>query len=316
MTDFLQQVINAISLGGTYALLALGLAIVFSIFGLINFAHGDLMTIAGYTIFFGIQGGLPFLVAALLGVLAAGVAAVLMERVAFRPLRGEGVPTLLLASLAVSIILQTLFQTLISARPKAIPTPEVLTSTVSIGSLDIAVVQIVSIGVTLGLLAALSWCLRKTTLGIAMRAAADNFPVVRLMGINANRVIAMAFFVSGILAGAAAILWVAARGSVEPAMGLLPMFKAFIAAILGGLGSLSGAVVGGFALGAIEITFQALLPDSLGRYQDALIFVAVILLLVWRPNGLVGTGEDNGIRQRLAGLRRRGGGRSEAEAAS
>ncbi len=163
-----------------------------------------------------------------------------MERVAFRPLRGEGVPTLLLASLAVSIILQTLFQTLISARPKAIPTPSVLTSTVSIGSLDIAVVQIVSIGVTLVLLAALSWCLRKTTLGIAMRAAADNFPVVRLMGINANRVIAMAFFVSGILAGAAAILWVAARGSVEPAMGLLPMFKAFIAAILGGLGSLFG----------------------------------------------------------------------------
>jgi branched-chain amino acid transport system permease protein len=292
MSEVVQHIINAVSLGGTYALLALGLAIVFSIFGLINFAHGDLMTIAGYSIYFSLESGLSFVPAALVGVVAAGVAAVLMERVAFRPLRGASVATLLLASLAVSIILQILFQELISARPKSIPTPGVLSETVSVGSIDVAVVQIVSIAVTMLLLVALTAGLRRTTLGISMRAAADNFPVVRLMGINANRVIATAFAVSGALAGGAAVLWIAARGSVEPSMGLLPMFKAFIAVILGGLGSLAGAVVGGFALGFIEIGFQVLLPDSLVRYQDALIFIAVILLLVWRPNGLLGSGKS------------------------
>lgn len=294
MTDVIQQIINALSLGGTYALLALGLAMVFSIFGLINFAHGDLMTIAGYAMYFSLQAGLSFVFAALLGIAAAGAAAMLMERVAFRPLRGASVPTLLLASLAVSIILQILFQTLISPRPKAIAVPEVLSKTISIGSLNVAVVQIVSIAVTMLLLLGLTAVLRRTTLGISMRAAATNFPVVRLMGVNANRVIATAFAISGILAGGAAVLWIASRGSVDPVMGLLPMFKAFIAVIIGGLGSLSGAVVGGFALAFIEVLFQAVLPESLVHYQDALIFLSVILLLVWRPNGLVGGRKKGG----------------------
>jgi branched-chain amino acid transport system permease protein len=293
MTEVIQQIINALSLGGTYALLALGLAVVFSIFKLINFAHGDLMTICGYAIYLAMDAGVPGVPAAVIGVIAAGVAAVLMERIAFRPLRGAEVPTLLLASLALSIGLQVLFQDIFSARPQAIKTPAFLTDTVSVGSLAIPVVQLVSIGITFGLLVLLTVGLRRTTLGIAMRAAAENFPVVRLMGINANRVIATAFLVSGLLAGVAAILWIAQRGSVGPTMGLLPMFKAFIAAILGGLGSLTGAVVGGFALAAIEVSLQALLPDSVTQYQSAIIFLAVIALLTWRPEGLVGSSSQS-----------------------
>lgn len=303
MSEIGQHIINAANLGGTYALLALGLAIVFSIFGLINFAHGDLMTITGYAMYFAMQAGLSFLPAVLVGIAAAGVAAMLMERVAFRPLRGASVPTLLLASLAVSIILQILFQAVISARPKPIPTPGFLAQTVSIAGLSVSVVQVVSIIVTILLMAGLTVGLRRTTLGISMRAAADNFAVVRLMGLNANRVIATAFAVSGVLAGGAAVLWISARGSVDPTMGLLPMFKAFIAVIIGGLGSLSGAVVGGFALAFIEVISQAVLPESLIRYQDALIFIAVILILVWRPNGLVSAREG---RRRLQLSWRRG----------
>jgi branched-chain amino acid transport system permease protein len=303
VSDLIQHLINAVTLGGTYALLALGLAMVFSIFGMINFAHGDLMTITGYAMFFLMQAGVSFLLAAVLGVVAAGVAAVLMERVAFRPLRGESEPTLLLASLAVSMILQILFQTLISPRPKAIPVPDVLSKTVALGSVSVSVIQIISIAVTMALLLGLTTALRRTTLGISMRAAATNFPVVRLMGLNANRVVATAFGASGILAGGAAVLWIASRGSVDPVMGLLPMFKAFIAVIIGGLGSLGGAVVGGFALGGIEVLFQVVLPESLVRYQDALIFLAVILLLVWRPDGLISRKED-GRTSRLRWRRR------------
>lgn len=292
MVEVIQQIVNALSLGGIYAILGLGLAMVFSIFGLINFAHGDLMTIAGYTLFAGIALGLPFLAAVLLAVGAGTLAAVLMERIAFRPLRGASVPTLLLASLAVSIILKVLFQTLISSRALPIAIPEVLGKSVHIGPVSIPVMQLVAIATSVLLLLGLNALLKHTTIGIAMRAAATNFPIVRLMGINANRVIVLAFAASGLLAGGAAILWISMRGSVDPMMGLLPMFKAFIAVILGGLGRLSGAVVGGFVLAGIEVAFQALLPTALSQYQDAFIFLIVILLLTWRPQGLVG-GSDS-----------------------
>ncbi len=303
MVEVIQQVINALSLGGIYAILGLGLAMVFSIFGLINFAHGELMTIAGYVLFAGLAFGLPFAAATLLAVVAATISAVLMERVAFRPLRGASVPTLLLASLAVSIILKVLFQTLITSRALPIAIPEVLGRSVHIGPVSFPVMQLVAIVVSVLLLLGLTALLKRTTLGIAMRAAATNFPIVRLMGINANRVIVSAFAASGFLAGGAAILWISMRGSVDPMMGLLPMFKAFIAVILGGLGRLSGAVVGGFVLAGIEVTFQVLLPAGLAQYQDAFIFLIVILLLTWRPQGLVGGSDsEKGVKALLRPL--------------
>lgn len=284
---FIQQTVNAISLGGTYALLALGLAIIFSIMGMINFAHGELMTITGYTLMYCGLSGIPFYISAPLAVMVAVVSAVLMERIAFRPVRGGSAASMLVTSFAVAIILQTLFQNLISTRSQAVILPDIFAQSVHFGGLSIGVNQVLSISLTVVILIALNWFLRKTILGMAMRAAAEDFSVARLMGVRANAVIAGAFAISGALAGAAGVLWVAQRASVDPLMGFVPVLKAFIAAILGGLGSLTGAVAGGFALGFIEIYLAAYLPDHIQPYKEALALGAVIALLLIRPNGLI-----------------------------
>ena len=287
MELFLQQIINAISLGGIYALLALGLAVVFSIVSLINFAHGELMTVAGYGLFFAMAVSLPFPAALLFAILMAMAAALLTERFAFRPMRKADVTGLLLTSFAVSAILRVFFQNGISARPKPVPLPSGLSGTINIGIAHVGIVPLLSIVTTVLSLVALTLFLKHTTLGKAMRAAAEDFQVLRLMGIRANRVIAVAFAVSGALAGISAVLWIAQRGSVDPLMGFVPVLKAFVAAVIGGLGSLSGAVAGGFALGILEVLFQAFLPDAALPYRDAFVLGVVILILVWRPDGLI-----------------------------
>ncbi|ABS17181.1 MULTISPECIES: branched-chain amino acid ABC transporter permease [Hyphomicrobiales] len=287
MDMFLQQLVNALSLGGTYALLALGLAVVFSIMGLINFAHGELMTAAGYGLCFALLFGLPFGLATVLAMAVAIALVLLMERTAFRPVRGASGTTLLLTSFAVSAILRVLFQNFISARPKPVPMPMSLSGTIEIGGLNIGVIQAISILVTVIMLVGLNLFLRTTVLGRAMRAAAEDFAIVRLMGIRANAVVATAFAISGLLAGVAGILWVAQRGSVDPLMGFLPVLKAFIAAIIGGLGSLSGAVAGGFLLGFIEVFLQAYLPENLISYRDAFTILLVIAVLLFAPQGLL-----------------------------
>lgn len=241
MDIFAQQLVNALSLGGIYALLALGLAMVFSIMGLVNFAHGDLMTIGGYAIWFGAMVlGAPLIVVALLGIFAVVLGSVLMERIAFRPVRGASGTTMLLTSFAVSIVLQVLFQIFISARPMGIQLPAQLSETLNLFGVRLGVIQLTAIVVVAVALVSIIYFLRRTTLGIGMRAAAQDFPVARLMGINANRIVSTAFAISGLLAGLAAFLWIAQRGSVDPTMGLFPVIKAFIAAVLGGLGSLPG----------------------------------------------------------------------------
>ncbi|MDR6289573.1 branched-chain amino acid transport system permease protein [Inquilinus ginsengisoli] len=287
MDILIQQILNALSLGGTYALLALGLAVVFSVLGLINFAHGELMTIAGYTLFFAITAGVPLWLAVPAALAAAALAAVLMERIAFRPLRGANGTTLLLTSFAVSGILQVVFQATISARPRPVPVPEVLAGAITIGPYHLGVIQLLSIVTTIVMVGLLGLFLRRTLIGLAIRAASIDFPMTRMMGIRANAVIATAFAISGLLAGVSGLLWVAQRGSVDPLMGFLPVLKAFIAAILGGIGSLPGAVIGGFCLGFIEIGLQALLPDPVLPFRDAVALLLVILLLLCRPQGLM-----------------------------
>lgn len=287
MEFFLQQIVNAISLGGIYALLALGLAVVFSIVSLINFAHGELMTVAGYGLFFALAAAVPFPAALVFAVAMAVAAALLTERFAFRPMRKADATGLLLTSFAVSAILRVIFQNGISARPKPIPLPPSLSGSVNLHIASVGIVPLLSIAVAAVSLVVLSLFLKRTTLGKAMRAAAEDFQVLRLMGIKANRVIAVAFAVSGALAGVSAILWVAQRGSVDPLMGFVPVLKAFVAAVIGGLGSLTGAVVGGFTLGILEVLFQAFLPDAALPYRDAFVLGIVILMLVWRPDGLV-----------------------------
>lgn len=290
-----QQIIAAVSLGGVYALLALGLAIIFSVLGMINFAHGEIMTLAGYAIAFSIAAlGFPFALAVLAAAMVAGVAAVVVERVAFRPVRNASLSTMLLTTFAVSSILQVLYQNFISPRPVAVAVPSRFTEIVSVFGLAVGTIQLVSIATTLVVLVGLVVFLKRAVLGIAMRAAAQDFAVTRLMGIDANRVIAVAFCLSGVLAGLSGFIWVAQRGSVDPLMGFLPVLKAFIAVVIGGLGSLPGAVLGAFLLGALEVGLRANLPQDLLPFREAIALSAVILLLLVRPEGLLGT--NNAVR--------------------
>ncbi len=288
MELWIQHIGNALSLGGTYALLALGLAIVWSVVGLVNFAHGELMTVTGYTLYFMLAAGLGLEFAILVAVPATVLAAMTMEWVAFRPVRNTNYSTTLLTSFAVSAILQVFFQNAISARPKTIVMPRALTQIIEIKGIQIGVLQLTSVCVTALMLVALSLFIKKSVYGMAMRAAAENFTVTRLMAVRANFIIAITFALSGLLAGVAAILWVAQRSSVDPLMGSVPILKAFIAVVVGGLGSLTGAVAGGFFLAAIEIGLRASLPIAWADYRDAIALFIVIMVLVVRPDGLLG----------------------------
>lgn len=301
MTTAIEVLVNTVSLGGTYALLALGLAVVFSMMRLVNFAHGELMTITGYTMFFCLSAGLPWVALAGVGIGAAAIAAVLMERIAFRPFRDANPMTLLLTSLAISLLLQVLFQDFISARAKGVPVPDAISGSVQLGPINIGTIQLISATTSLAMLFLLTVFFRRAKLGISMRAAAEDFAVTRLMGVRANRVIAAAFALSGLLAGVAGVLWVAQRGTVDPLMGFTPVLKAFTAAIIGGLGSLTGAVAAGFLLGFFEVGLQTYLPQDALKYRDALVWVLVIAVLLWRPHGLFspGAGERQWDLRRL-----------------
>jgi branched-chain amino acid transport system permease protein len=291
----IQQALNALSFGAEYALIALGLAIVFSIMGLVNFAHGEVIAFGGYSMV--IVGSIlitnPIIL--IVGVLVACVlASVALERVAFRTVRGADLTTGLLTAFGVSIILQNLFLLLGSPRPIAATQFIFLDKSLSVGSVNVSSLQIYETLTTFAAIAILMFFLKKTTLGLAMRAAALDFEMVRLCGIRANRVIAGAFAISGLLAGLAAIFIMARRGSVEPHMGFDPVLIAFVACVIGGFGSLPGAVLGGFLLGIAEVTVLVLLPQSAGGMAHATVFGLVALVLLWRPDGLLSPAKEKG----------------------
>lgn len=293
MDIFAQQALNALALGGVYALLGLGLAMVFSVLGMINFAHGEIMTLTGYAlVFVSATLGLPFFFAVIAALAVAVAFSAFIERVAFRPVRGASLTTMLLTTFAISSILHVLFQNFLSPRPIAVQMPEWLTQSLDVGGLQIGTLQSISICVTLVALFSLVAFLRLSVLGLAMRAAAQDFAVTRLMGISANRVIVAAFTISGLLAGLSGFLWVAQRGSVDPLMGFVPVLKAFVAVVLGGLGSLGGAVLGGFLLGILEVSLRAMLPDGLLPFRDAISLSIVIGLLIVSPQGLMGRADS------------------------
>jgi branched-chain amino acid transport system permease protein len=298
MEYLIQQTLNALSFGAEYSLLALGLAIVFSIMGLVNFAHGELVAIGGYLMYAMAAISIASLWWILpLAVLFTVIAAVLLERVAFRPVRRAPPTTGLLTAFGVGLILQNIFLLTVSARPRAVPVLGPINQTWSVGPFTVSSLQVMEMAATgLAILLLLAF-LRRTPIGIAMRAAALDFTTVRLMGIRANRVIATAFAVSGFLAGIAAIFIIARRGAVDPHLGFNPVLKAFVACVLGGFGSLPGAVVGGFALGAIEVLILVIMPQDWGGLRDAAVFGLVGALLVWRPQGLVGTTIELGDKE-------------------
>ncbi|RJG44390.1 branched-chain amino acid ABC transporter permease [Mesorhizobium sp. DCY119] len=299
MTEYIiQQIINALSVGSEYALLALGLAIVYSIVGLVNFAHGEMITVAGFAMYFAIILFVPnpWLLLAI-GLVVATITAVVFERVAFRAIRNAPVNTGMLTAFGVSIIIQNAFVIFVATRPRPVQSPAFLGEQIFLGPIRLPVLQVLETGVTLVAILALVALLRFTTIGLAMRAAAKDFTTVRLMGIRANRVIYVAFLISGFLAGIAAIFILSRRGAVDPFMGFVPVLKAFVACVVGGLGSLPGAVLGGLLLGVCEVFLQATLPAEAAAYRDALVFAVVGLILVRFSQGLLGRTTELGDKE-------------------
>jgi branched-chain amino acid transport system permease protein len=316
VTDYaIQQVVNALSAGSLYALMAVGLAMVFGILRLINFAHGDLMMIAAYVAVFCIGAGLPLLVSLPIIVGATVIVGLLMERVAYRPIRGAPDVAVLLSSFAVGQILQngTLLTTRLANKPQliAFPSPDLLSGVVTLGAITIPKVNVASFAAGIVLLGLLTVFVTRTNLGLSMRAAAEDLPAARLVGINVNRVVATAFAIGSALAAVAGLLYSVQAGQINPYMGFTPVLKAFIAAVIGGFGSISGAVLGGYVLGILEVLVTSLagigdllpagsvspevraflqqwLPSGLASWRDAIVFIVLIVVLLVRPQGILG----------------------------
>jgi branched-chain amino acid transport system permease protein len=286
MSDVIQQLVNALSLGSIYALVALGLAVVFSVLGLVNFAHAQLIALAGYAMW-AVSGDVYWLLLLVVAAAAGAGGALALERLVFARLRSASMAAMLLASVAVGIILQTAFQILFGAEPKRIEYPGWTLDTLAVGGVRIQWLDLVTIGTTAVLLAGLLLFLRKTLMGVALRAAAEDFAVARLMGVRAGVVVAAAFVMSGVLAGVASFFWFASSGIVQPDGGTVPLLKGFIAVVIGGLGSLSGAVIAGFGLGILEVLIQAYMPESVTPFTDSLVFGVLLIVVLLRPRGLV-----------------------------
>lgn len=287
MAFAIQFVIDVLSLGGAYALMALGLVIIYGILRLVNFAYGELIMVAGYTMFLTSGSGLPWIVMAVLAVGMAVLFGIITDYAAFRPVRAKSVTAVLITSFAFSNLLQNAALLFISPRPRNVPLPEIFSQTVSIGGAITPVRNLITIAASIVLLAAVAFLMRKTTLGIAMRAAATNFTMARMLGVPANLIISSAFALSGFLAGVVGILWIGRIGTVVPGIGLEPLLVAFIATVIGGMRSLPGAVVGGFLLALIDTTLNYTLSQDLLKFRDAFTFSLVILILLWRPQGLI-----------------------------
>jgi len=291
MTTFqnlFQQLINAISMGSSYALMAIGLAMVFGILRLINFAHGDLIMVGSYTVLILQVAGLPFSVAALVGITVSTLAGLIMERVAYRPIRGAPGVAMLLTSFAVTIFLENLAILIFSPISRAFPVPAILTQALQYGTLRISSLDLITTAIAIILLVLLTLFVTHTKVGISMRAASEDLLAAQLMGINVNVVIASAFAIGSMLAGVSGLLWSARVGKVDPLMGFYPVLKAFVATVIGGMGNLPGAVLGAYVLGFLEVLLQGLLPAALTPFRDAFVFLALIVLLLFRPNGILG----------------------------
>jgi branched-chain amino acid transport system permease protein len=292
----IQQIINGLTLGSIYALIALGYTLVYGILLLINFAHSEIFMMGAYIGLFALRifnalhlfqnsPAVLFLGTMLAAMLGAAVIGVLVEFVAYRPLRGAPRLAPLISAIGVSIFLQNIM--MVIAGPTSEPFPQVLpTKVYAIGAgASISSIQILIILTSVGLMALLNLFIRQTKLGKAMRATSQDMETSQLMGININLVISITFFIGAALGGAAGMLNGIYYGSVKYNMGFIPGIKAFTAAVMGGIGDVRGAMLGGFALGILE-SFGAGYISS--AYKDVFAFVILILVLVFRPQGLIG----------------------------
>lgn len=295
MAGLLQTLFDALSLGSLYALGALGIALIFGVMRLVNFAHGDVMAFSIFALLWPsvdamaivFAGNLPwFLLVPFVLAVGAGLS-VLCEVLVFRRFRRASPATMMIASFALGFVIRYFLLMLFSSRPKSISLLPELSQPVEVLGAYIPLLQVITIIVTLLVLFALTGFLRRTRFGLEMRAAAENFTMARMLGVRANRVIMGAFALSGMLAAASALILAAQTGTADIQMGAGVMLMAFIATVIGGLGSLPGAVLAGFLIGAASVLMQVVLPPEARPFRDAFVYGAVILVLIFRPQGLL-----------------------------
>ncbi|HXA81360.1 MAG TPA: branched-chain amino acid ABC transporter permease [Opitutaceae bacterium] len=289
MIEFLQQLLNGLSLGAIYALIALGYTMVYGVLRFINFAHSDVFMVGAFIGYYAGQhlpqntlgGGFIVLTAAMLGCALLGMT---IERLAYRRLRGGPTLNVLITAIGVSLLLESSGQVFFGAEPRTFPTV-FPAKNFAFGGLVISSNQLVVIAVALLLVVALQFIVFRTKIGTAMRAVALNPKAAQLVGINNNVVISFTFALGSALAGAGGVLYALNYPSIDPLMGVMPGLKAFVAAVLGGIGNIPGAALGGLILGTVE-TFVG--GSQFSTYKDAIAFGVLILILLFRPAGLLG----------------------------
>ncbi|HEY7086924.1 MAG TPA: branched-chain amino acid ABC transporter permease [Tepidisphaeraceae bacterium] len=305
MQQFTQQLINGLSIGSIYALIAVGYTMVYGVLQLINFAHGDVFMVGAILTLvlarkFGYvtpdntitQSTIGFLLCSMLAILACGLLGFLIERLAYRPLRDKPRINSLITAIGVSLLLEYGGQHPRVFGPTPQPFPADMLSWISatpfrVGGMVISRIDAVILVVMLAMMALLTWIVLKTRTGLALRAVSFRFDTAALMGVNIDRIISFTFVLGSCLAAVAGILYSVKYPKVEPLMGLLPGVKAFVAAVLGGIGNIAGAVVGGIVLGMIEVLAIAYLPNG-SQYKDGIAFVILVVILLVKPSGLFG----------------------------
>lgn len=284
----LQHLANGISLGSLYALIAIGYTMVYGILRLINFAHGDIFMMATYFAFYSVMSfNLPWYSSFILTIILTTILGMLVENLAYRPLRDAPKISILISAIGASFLIENLAIILFGGRPKAFPTSELFTKVIQLGNISIQRLFFIIPTVAAILLMVLLYIINKTKTGMAMRAVSRDHETAKLMGINIDRTISVTFAIGSALAAVGGIMWGLKFPQIQPLMGVVPGLKCFIAAVIGGIGNITGAVIGGFILGVGEIMLVALLPKLTG-YRDAFAFILLIIILLLKPTGIMG----------------------------
>lgn len=283
--EFLQQLINGLALGSVYALLALGYTMVYGIIQLINFAHGEIYMIGAFAGFYSASTlKLPLIPTLLVAMAVSALAGIIIEKIAYKPLRNSPRITLLITAIGVSLFLQNAMRILVGSNPK--PFPDLINAgTINIGSIQIEVKTILMFAVSAFLVILLQFIVYKTKVGKAMRASSQDMEAASLMGINVDNTISLTFAIGSALAGIAGVLVAISYPSITPYMGVMPGLKSFVAAVLGGIGSIPGALLGGIAIGLLETFSKAYISTN---FSDAIVFAVLIVILLIKPAGLLG----------------------------
>lgn len=283
--QFVQQLINGVSLGSIYALIALGYTMIYGIIKLINFAHGDIYMVGAYIGFFAVtSAGMSIVPALLTSMVVTGILGMVVERLAYKPLRHAPRISVLITAIGVSFFLEYASMYFVTPTPRTFPNV-IDNITFEMGPFVINGQQMMIMAITFILMVILTYIVQKTKLGKAMRAASFDVETAQLMGINADRVISYTFCIGSTLAAAAGVLVGVYYNSIDPLMGIMPGLKAFVAAVLGGIGILHGAVAGGIILGVIEAFVSGFISST---FRDAAAFGILILVLLFKPSGLFG----------------------------